>query len=440
MVRSGTQRGATLKRVQGFAALNTGSRPFCFVEKYLSKISFYKISNLFFCIWFLSVLTFVTIIEIGLISTHGQLDFSLGPGRKLFFPFIAAFLIGVVTFSGGIVVAIISLFYKTKGYWPRIPNRYFFVFSTVLIFYFFFRLASIQFPQSQFKVDSSNYLSAPYFDPNPIIRCEYSSNCGGAIPLRLSVCKNSTCCEITKGNWATMSKAECAEKQEINKVNTAQINTVSNNVKKCGPFPNSNVTLWLNSYDCANYIDCQFQDGWYPMAKNDCNNKPTNAKKDYAIFLSLSQLGNIGAQDNNTATNQKQNGEIKVHCSYNGGSDYNYDFGDLTWDECTAKSNAYWASKRMAIPTYSFPTYPVYQSGQTSNNTTKTIDEAACRRQYQAETQAANSLGGSARNAAIEIATQSLNRCLSTGVVEVHTIQYPPSPTKVDSGYYGGKY
>lgn len=191
----------------------------------------------------------------------------------------------------------------------------------------------------------------------------------------------------------------------------------------CNVHPNcGGGTKLLKQNECSSSTCCGFSDGrWiFYKDKTQCSEDQQNSQP-----------------NNKTTTNL---GSLKIHCSYNGGSEYYFDYGELTWDECTAKSKAYWASKKVVIPTYTFQPVILPTQSSSTTTTTRTVDEAACRRQYQAETQAANSLGGSARDAAIEIATQSLNRCLSSGVVEVHTIQKEPTPTVFDSGCYGGCY
>jgi len=203
---------------------------------------------------------------------------------------------------------------------------------------------------------------------------------------------------------------------------TSSPTTDPNPIVDCGPFPNSKITLKLRLSVCNNYTDCGILGGkWIPMVKNECSIKQAEELAKYTVI-----------QESNN-----QNRTFKIHCSYSNG-EYQYDYGDLMWSECTAKSNAYWASKKKTIPTLYFPPINL-PTKSSSNSTSKTVDEAACRSQYQAETQGANSLGGSARDAAIEIATQSLNRCLSTGKVEVNTIRHDPSPTTCKDCYFGGR-
>lgn len=75
----------------------------------------------------------------------------------------------------------------------------------------------------------------------------------------------------------------------------------------------------------------------------------------------------INPQNNNQNSNY-QYGDDKFHCYYNEGG-YNFDFGMTTLNECLSKSDAYWASIRVAIPTYSYqsnpsPTQPPQKSAE----------------------------------------------------------------------------
>jgi len=102
-------------------------------------------------------------------------------------------------------------------------------------------------------------------------------------------------------------------------------------------------TTPLKQSECASSTCCGFPGGkWvFYKDKNQC-------LKD--------QGQNSSSTNNYTPPNSVS---TKIHCSYNGGSDYNFDFGELTYDECKVKTDAYRASKRVAIPTYSYQSSPV---------------------------------------------------------------------------------
>ncbi len=173
-------------------------------------------------------------------------------------------------------------------------------------------------------------------------------------------------------------------------------------IVNCGPFPKSKQTLQIKKSECSRYTDCQLGDKWIPMEKNSCLERQTGTNRafDFAI------------------------GNQKIRMTY--------------MAACWNAMNAYWDAKNKGI-TFTAPTPAPSSSNSTSTSTSvSVINESACRTQYQIEVQAANSLSAGAREAAIQIATQSLNRCLSTGTVEKNTIQLPPTPTPFDNGYYGG--
>lgn len=111
-------------------------------------------------------------------------------------------------------------------------------------------------------------------------------------------------------------------------------------------------TIPLRQSECESSTCCGFPGGkWvFYKDKNQC-------------------LKDQGQNSNSTNYTSPNSVSTKIHCSYNGGSDYNFDFGELTYDECKVKTDAYWTGKRAAIPTYSIQSSPVpTQSPQKSAN------------------------------------------------------------------------
>jgi peptidoglycan hydrolase-like protein with peptidoglycan-binding domain len=108
-------------------------------------------------------------------------------------------------------------------------------------------------------------------------------------------------------------------------------------------------TLKLRRSVCTRSTDCQINGKWiYYDSVDKCKQDQNSAN------IQNSQNNNSG--NNYTPPNSVS---TKIYCSYNGGSDYNFNFGELTYDECKVKTDEYWASKRVAIPTYTYPTNPV---------------------------------------------------------------------------------
>jgi len=116
-------------------------------------------------------------------------------------------------------------------------------------------------------------------------------------------------------------------------------------------------TLKLRRSVCTRSTDCQINGKWiYYDSVDKCKQDQNSANKQN------SQNNNVG----NNNVNQTNLGSVKIKCDYSD-SRYQYDFGELTYDECTLKSNEYWASKRVTIPTYYYqpslaPTQPTNDS------------------------------------------------------------------------------
>ncbi|MCX6731237.1 MAG: peptidoglycan-binding domain-containing protein [Candidatus Roizmanbacteria bacterium] len=127
-------------------------------------------------------------------------------------------------------------------------------------------------------------------------------------------------------------------------VYTAPVNTNSNitNTTDSDPQVNCGIssscgggTKLMKLSTCNNTICCEVVNQWIFMySLTDCQNAQRNA---HANTANTNQ-GNVPLNS----------GSVKIKCSYSSG-EYQFDFGDLTYDECTIKSNEYWASKRQAI-------------------------------------------------------------------------------------------
>lgn len=180
-------------------------------------------------------------------------------------------------------------------------------------------------------------------DPDPIVDCRITSECGGGIrKLRLSVCNNSACCQIG-GSWIFYeSSAKCGQDQKL--------------------------ASGSNNRDINNNYDSNL-------------NYPTYSA------------------------------QTKIKCSYSSG-EYQYDYGELTYDECSSKSKQYWDNKRNEIGSS-------IESSNTNNTDKNTIDTSACYRQYNSDTMAARTYGGSVGSVMKEVAQTNLDRCISTGEITV---------------------
>jgi len=156
----------------------------------------------------------------------------------------------------------------------------------------------------------TTYYISPTIDPDPFVNCGISTECGGGTKLlRSSICSQSSCCQIN-GKWIYYDSVDKCKQDQ----NSANRQNSQNNYK----LP---------------------------------NNTNTNG---------------------NNNVNQINSGSIKIKCDYSD-SRYQYDFGEITYDECTIKSNEYWASKRVTIPTYSY---------QPSPTPTQPKDDSRCSQAY----------------------------------------------------------
>ena len=109
---------------------------------------------------------------------------------------------------------------------------------------------------------------------------------------------------------------------------------------------------------------------------------------------------------------------------------------------CYKAINDYWNNKpfptfdasNLVLPT-KLPNQP------TITKYVKTVDQAACRTQYNDEVRFAQARygGDSIAEAMTQIALQSFYRCMSTGIVENNIANNPnPEPTTAKGGCYGG--
>lgn len=98
-------------------------------------------------------------------------------------------------------------------------------------------------------------------------------------------------------------------------------------------------TLKLRRSVCTRSTDCQINGKWiYYDSVDKCKQDQNSVNRQN------SPNNNVG----NNNVNQINSGSIKIKCSYSDSS-YQFDFGELTNDECTAKSNEYWANERQKI-------------------------------------------------------------------------------------------
>lgn len=135
--------------------------------------------------------------------------------------------------------------------------------------------------------------SSPTSDPEPIIKCNISSNCGGGfVELRQSICNNSTCCHVGNKWVFYQDKTQC--------VQTAGNNTVQQNVI---PSPISKVPVFLTSVNKT--INCT------PESVDAIKSGDLALKESNSSYANC--LGNVGTSYNK--------------CSYNC-------YNAATWSEC----------------------------------------------------------------------------------------------------------
>jgi len=121
-------------------------------------------------------------------------------------------------------------------------------------------------------------------------------------------------------------------------------------------------TVYIKKSECDNSTCCQIGDKWiFYKDKNQCTRD---------------QGQNSGSTNNNAPINL---GSIKIDCNYKD-SNFNFDFGKLTYDECKVKTDEYWASKRVVIPSYQ----PIIVSPQPPQKTAEDIQKCkdAVREKY----------------------------------------------------------
>lgn len=93
-----------------------------------------------------------------------------------------------------------------------------------------------------------------YVDPDPVINCNISSNCGGGTKqMKKSDCEQLTCCELAKNSWSNYpNKTSCTQAQ--NNYNSARTNGTSNSYPPCTVFyPLSNYSFtykYLSPSEC----------------------------------------------------------------------------------------------------------------------------------------------------------------------------------------------
>lgn len=208
-------------------------------------------------------------------------------------------------------------------------------------------------------------------DSDPIVICESSSaNCSGkSIEVRNSQCSKTVCCQVGN-NWtvyATMDK--CREAQDNGHRSQNQ---------------NSNVNCWQKRSD-GSYV---YNFGTIP--KSECDSQVK------ALSDSLSHF-----RDPVTGT-------TLVDCNFKS-SDYSFDFGRITSDQCKAKSDAFWKEKNDAIKNR--PTIGTQNPAPTSMPSQKT--KAQCQSEIKAKYDALQSQygGGSALESINQNYNAEMNAC-----------------------------
>lgn len=229
----------------------------------------------------------------------------------------------------------------------------------------------------------------------------------------------------TKKRLTDYSEYSCIK---CNKNNCLQIFANITSQKTNNTNTNTNITESTNSDPNVNCLIHEKCGGGSKLVKKSvCDNSICCQYPDRAVFyLDRSQCASSNKNQNN------QQGSSKVRCSYSGGG-YQFDFGELTYSECSVKSTEYWAQQGKT--SNNIPIQPTVAINPTSpsSNTTSTINTSNCYSQYNSDTQRANSYGGNVGSVMKEMAQTNLNRCLSTGTVTaVGTVQQDSRPKDRD--------
>lgn len=229
-------------------------------------------------------------------------------------------------------------------------------------------------------VTSRPYLSPtikPTDDPNPIVDCAISKECGGGTQkMKLNRCNISTCCLVDSrcGGPRLMTVSECK-------------------TKSCCFLRDGTAKLLASKSACDNY---------YSQGSGSSNTTQLNV------------TGAPRLEIVNSASNSLYSCTLRYPAS---GTivTYNYSYKNKTeCDTAQAKLNS------------EFP------SGTPSTKVT-TIDSTACNAQYNSDVQRANMYGGTVGTAMIDLAKKNLTNCLSSGqITEVGTIQTDSRPRDRD--------
>ena len=109
-------------------------------------------------------------------------------------------------------------------------------------------------------------------------------------------------------------------------------------------------TIKLKRSVCNKSTDCQIGNKWIYYDSVD------NCKADQNAYNQQQKNPNTNNTKISDEEYKKQSAEIKISCSFSNG-EYVFDYGMLTYDECKIKTDAYWASKKVIIPT--IPPLPI---------------------------------------------------------------------------------
>lgn len=206
---------------------------------------------------------------------------------------------------------------------------------------------------------------------DPVVSCESSaSECNGkSIEVRKSQCQNITCCQVGSTYSVYSSVGKCKEAQ---------------NGKQSTQNQNSNVNCWQKRNDGS------FVYNFGAIPRSECDSQVK------ALSDSLSHF-----RDPVTGT-------TLVDCKFKS-SDYSFDFGRITSDQCKEKSNAFWKEKNDTIKNR--PTIGTQNSPPTSLPPQKT--KAQCQAEVRAKYDALQSQygGGSALESINQNYNAEMNSC-----------------------------
>ena len=98
----------------------------------------------------------------------------------------------------------------------------------------------------------------------------------------------------------------------------------------------SKQTINVRRSECqSKYTDCQIGNVWKILTKDECSRQ---------------QVSNNGSNNTSYQPIPNQSGQLTINCSFSSGN-YSFNFGQLTYDECKTKTDAYWASQTTTAPT-----------------------------------------------------------------------------------------